>query len=139
MQICRNIAPAVVTFLQRHIILQLIRLMMQKLSKLLNWFKTLQEQFQRKSERVHYFNGISDSSYLNFSGDMSQIVTYQQNAPNFNQTYSDSFEAIQVISAPTIFCGPIGKDAHKLSERLHKNSAFIELPFVLTRIVKSYI
>lgn len=55
------------------------------------------------------------------------------------QTYSIPFEAIQVISAPTILCGPIGKDAHKLSERLHKHSAFIELPFVLTRIVKSYI
>ncbi|MGW7854907.1 M20/M25/M40 family metallo-hydrolase [Staphylococcus xylosus] len=140
MQICRNIAPAVVTFFETPYYPAVNMSYDAKVEQTIELVRqTLQEQFQRKSERVHYFNGISDSSYLNFSGDMSQIVTYQQNAPNFNQTYSIPFEAIQVISAPTILCGPIGKDAHKLSERLHKNSAFIELPFVLTRIVKSYI
>lgn len=140
MQICRNIAPAVVTFFATPYYPAVNTSYDAKVEQTIELVRqTLQEQFQRKSERVHYFNGISDSSYLNFLGDMSQIVTYQQNAPNFNQTYSIPFEAIQVISAPTILCGPIGKDAHKLSERLHKNSAFVELPFVLTRIVKSYI
>ena len=53
---------------------------------------------------------------------MSQMITYEKNTPNFNATYTIPFEAIKEISAPTLLCGPIGKDAHKVSERLHKKS-----------------
>lgn len=101
--------------------------------------RTLRDQFQRQSERVHYFNGISDSSYLNFDGDMEQIAAYEKNTPNFNKTYQLPFEVIKDISAPILLCGPIGKDAHKVSERLHKKSAFEELPVVLEQIINSYI
>lgn len=140
MQMCRNIAPAVVTFFAtpyypavnssyHKAIEQTIDLVSQ----------TLQDEFQRKSERIHYFNGISDSSYLSFDGDMSQMKIYEQNTPNFNETYTIPFEAIQEISAPVLLCGPIGKDAHQVSERVHRQSAFLELPRVLEILIKSFI
>ena len=40
------------------------------------------------------------------------------------------------LRAPVLNVGPFGKDAHKLTERLHKKSALIELPLLLDTIVK---
>lgn len=140
MQICRNIAPAVVTFFATPYYPAVNVSYDQKIEGTIALVKeTFEEKFQRQSKRIHYFNGISDSSYLNFAGDMSQMITYEKNTPNFNATYTIPFEAIKEISAPTLLCGPIGKDAHKVSERLHKKSAFEELPFVLEKLIKSYI
>ncbi|PHK49568.1 M20/M25/M40 family metallo-hydrolase [Staphylococcus edaphicus] len=140
MQICRNITPAVVTYFATPYYPAVNVSYNDQIEETIELVtEALYEQFQRKSIRVHYFNGISDSSYLNFAGDMSQMITYEKNAPNFNETYIIPFEAIKEISAPTLLCGPIGKDAHKVSERLHKQSAFEELPFVLEKLVKSYI
>ncbi|MFC3467271.1 hypothetical protein ACFOJG_08005 [Staphylococcus saprophyticus] len=99
----------------------------------------MKKNFNVRVKRIHYFNGISDSSYLNFAGDMSQMITYEKNTPNLMQRIRFHLRRFKEISAPTLLCGPIGKDAHKVSERLHKKSAFEELPFVLEKLIKSYI
>ena len=46
---------------------------------------------------------------------LEQIEVYERNAPNFRRTYDIPFSAIKEISAPTLLCGPIGKDAHKVN------------------------
>ncbi|MGO1387663.1 MAG: M20/M25/M40 family metallo-hydrolase [Staphylococcus equorum] len=140
MQTCKDIAPAVVTFFATPYYPAVNSSYDKRIESTVELVRrTLRDQFQRQSERVHYFNGISDSSYLNFDGDMEQIAAYEKNTPNFNKTYQLPFEVIKAISAPILLCGPIGKDAHKVSERLHKKSAFEELPVVLEQIINSYI
>lgn len=140
MQMCRNIAPSVVTFFATPYYPAVNSSYHEDIEQTIELVhRTLQDEFQRKSERVHYFNGISDSSYLNFDGDMSQMKIYAQNTPNFNETYTIPFEDIQRISAPVLLCGPIGKDAHQVSERVHKQSAFTEMPRVLEVVIKSFI
>ncbi|MBH9581009.1 M20/M25/M40 family metallo-hydrolase [Staphylococcus felis] len=99
---------------------------------------TLLTKFKRTSQRIHYFNGISDLSYVSPSPSGSMFKAYEMNTPVFDQTYTIPFEAIERIQAPLINCGPIGKDAHKVSERIHKNSAFEELPVVLETIIKHH-
>ncbi|RIM32527.1 arginine utilization protein RocB, partial [Staphylococcus caprae] len=139
MQICKNIAPAVVTFFASPYYPAVNASYDKRVASTISLVKhTLNEQFQRSCEQVHYFNGISGTSYLKFDGDMEQMAIYEQNTPNYNRTYVIPFKSIKTISAPTLLIGPIGKDAHKLSERLHKQSALIELPVVLEKVVKSY-
>jgi arginine utilization protein RocB len=41
------------------------------------------------------------------------------------------------LQAPVLNIGPFGKDAHKLTERLHKESAFVHTPFALKVVVES--
>lgn len=140
MQLCRNIAPAVVTFFATPYYPAVNASYDARVEDTIAIVHhTLRNQFNRESQRIHYFNGISDSSYLKFDGNIEQMATYSQNAPNFNQTYTIPFESMRKVSAPTLLCGPIGKDAHKVSERLHKQSAFEELPIVLEQIIKSFI
>lgn len=139
-QLCRDITPAVVTFFATPYYPAVNASDDKQVQSIIAHVKHLMfTEFNRTSKHVHYFNGISDSSYLKFDADLEQIEVYEHNAPNFKQTYDIPFVAIKEISAPTLLCGPIGKDAHKVSERLHKESAFKELPVILKSVIQQYI
>ncbi|WP_278926242.1 M20/M25/M40 family metallo-hydrolase [Staphylococcus auricularis] len=139
LQRCSDITPAVVTLFaapyypavnasEDPLAQRIVKTVQQK----------LESQYQRPSHHVHYFNTISDSSYAQHQGDQTLGETFKRNCANFNRTYHLPFESIQRISAPTILCGPVGKDAHKMGERLHKHSAFVELPYVLETIITEH-
>lgn len=139
MNLCRELGPTVVTFFappyypatnaSYHPLTEAI-------SKTID--ATSQTQFHRTSKRIHYFNGISDLSYVAPSPNGSGFEAYEDNTPVFNKTYTIPFKAIEAIQAPMINCGPIGKDAHKVTERIHTKSAFEELPVILATIVKQH-
>lgn len=97
----------------------------------------LQEKFQTEAKQVHYFNGISDLSYVNYDQDDIGWKSFKDNLPVWEGVYSIPFEDMQALQAPVLNVGPFGKDAHKLTERLHKESAFEQTPFVLREIIKS--
>lgn len=99
--------------------------------------KVLQEEFQLEAKQVHYFNGISDLSYVNYDAADSGWQSYQHNTPVWGETYSIPFNEMQQLQAPVLNIGPFGKDAHKLTERLHKKSAFVYTPRVLEKIIES--
>ncbi|MGN7386053.1 M20/M25/M40 family metallo-hydrolase [Sporosarcina sp. SAFN-015] len=99
--------------------------------------KILQEEFQVEAKQVHYFNGISDLSYVNYDAMDSGWQSYKQNSPVWGVTYSIPFTEMQQLQAPVLNIGPFGKDAHKLTERLHKKSAFIYTPRVLGKVIES--
>jgi Arginine degradation protein (predicted deacylase) len=83
----------------------------------------------------HYFNGISDLSYVNYNPEDKGWQSFKNNAPLWGETYSIPFEAMQQLSAPVMNIGPYGKDAHKMTERLHKKNAFEMMPAVLRKII----
>lgn len=91
------------------------------------------------AEQVHYFNGISDLSYVNYTGSEAGWMAFKENLPVWGEPYTIPFREMQNLQAPVLNIGPYGKDAHKMTERLHKDSAFIYTPDVLRKLVKSYI
>lgn len=99
--------------------------------------KILREKFQTEAKQIHYFNGISDLSYVNYDKDDIGWKSFKNNLPVWEGVYSIPFEEMQQLQAPVLNVGPFGKDAHKLTERLHKRSAFEETPYVLREIIKS--
>ncbi|QLK86741.1 M20/M25/M40 family metallo-hydrolase [Staphylococcus sp. 17KM0847] len=139
MNLCRELGPTVVTFFSPPYYPATnasYDALTEAISQTLN--KTSLSQFNRPSRRIHYFNGISDLSYVSPSPNGSGFESYVHNTPVFNQTYSIPFDAIEHIQAPMINCGPIGKDAHKITERIHKKSVFEELPVLLASIIKTH-
>ncbi|MEI3613428.1 hypothetical protein [Pseudogracilibacillus sp. SO30301A] len=90
-----------------------------------------------QAKQIHYFNGISDLSYVNYNGTDNGWQAYRNNIPVWGDVYSIPFEEMQTLQAPVINIGPFGKDAHKLSERIHKNSAFLYTPYVLKEVISS--
>ena len=85
---------------------------------------------------VGYFNGISDLSYAALQASIEDMETFNANLPGDNELYDIPFRDIAKFNAPVLNIGPIGKDAHKRSERLHLPFAFSELPDLLRHIIR---
>lgn len=93
-------------------------------------------KFNLAVERIHYFNGISDLSYVNYEDSAGGWQVFEANTPVWGDTYTIPFAAMHELKAPVLNVGPFGKDAHKRTERLHIQSAFVELPHLLENMVK---
>lgn len=100
--------------------------------------KHLSENHSINPIEVHYFNGISDLSYVTYDSHDDSWETYKDNTPVWDRTYSVPFEEMQQLQAPFINIGPFGKDPHKLTERLHKKSAFEITPDLLENMIKAF-
>src|SRR5690625_46586 len=96
----------------------------------------IKKEFQIDAKHVHYFPGISDLSYLNYDEHDEGWKHYKSNTPGWGQTYEIHFEAMKQLQVPLINIGPFGKDAHKMTERLHKKSAFVHTPYIIEKIIK---
>lgn len=135
---CQELAPAVVLFFSPPynpaINSSEDSLVQQKIVEIQG---ILHSHFQTEAKQVHFFNGISDLSYVNYNKDDTGWKAFKDNLPVWGDVYSIPFEDMQALQAPVMNVGPFGKDAHKLTERLHKNSAFEQTPFVLKEIIKS--
>lgn len=110
-------------------------------SKLQQKIKYIQDIFKSEhdvdAKQVHYFNGISDLSYVNYTGSESGWLSFKENLPVWGELYTIPFKEMQNLQAPVLNVGPYGKDAHKMTERLHKDSAFIYTPDVLRKLIRS--
>ncbi|WP_342542057.1 M20/M25/M40 family metallo-hydrolase [Paenisporosarcina sp. FSL H8-0542] len=93
-------------------------------------------EFNLAIEQIHYFNGISDLSYVNYEDTNGGWQVFEANTPVWGDTYSIPFNEMRNLKAPVLNVGPFGKDAHKRTERLHIQSAFVELPQLLENLVK---
>ena len=93
------------------------------------------ERFGLELEQVHFFNGISDLSYVNYQDSSSGWVSYENNTPVYGDQYSIPFQAMQHLKAPVLNIGPFGKDPHKRTERLHIKNAFEEIPEIIASLI----
>ena len=88
-------------------------------------------------DHIHYFNGICDLSYVNYSDYTNSWTAFERNTPVYGDTYWIPFEDMQSLQAPVLNVGPFGKDAHQKTERLQVDSAFKEMPVLLETLIKS--
>ncbi len=88
-----------------------------------------------KSIRVRpYFPGISDMSFLAPSDSAGDRACVRRQSPVADP---DSGEGSRVsIDCPVINVGPWGREYHQIGERVHKEYSFIELPKLLSRLVR---
>ncbi|RDW19407.1 M20/M25/M40 family metallo-hydrolase [Oceanobacillus chungangensis] len=94
------------------------------------------EKYNLSIERVHYFNGLCDLSYVNYQGTTAGWTTFEENTPVWGDSYSIPFAEMQQLEAPVLNIGPFGKDAHKRTERLHIKNAFEIIPAILDEMVQ---
>jgi len=96
------------------------------------------KKFELTLDHIHYFNGICDLSFVNYEGN-DEWLSFEKNTPVFGHTYSIPFKEMKQLKAPVLNVGPFGKDAHQKTERLHTSSAFVEMPVLLEKLIKSLI
>lgn len=105
----------------------------QKLSRSL--IEYTNKHFGYKLLPVDYFNGISDLSYAVLQAPLSDMDMYNTNLPGGRELYSIPFQEMACLTAPVLNVGPIGKDAHKKTERLYLPFAFDQLPKILKNLL----
>lgn len=98
-----------------------------------------QSRFNLPVKQVHYFNGISDLSYVNYHDEGEGWTAYKANTPVWGSSYSIPFDIMTQLRAPVLNVGPFGKDAHKRTERLHIKSSFEEVPYLVEEMIKMII
>jgi arginine utilization protein RocB len=94
------------------------------------------ENFDLPVQQIHYFNGISDLSYVNYQDEQEGWTAFKSNTPVWGDGYSVPFDAMKKLNAPVLNVGPFGKDAHKRTERLHIKSAFEIVPTLVEEMIK---
>jgi arginine utilization protein RocB len=96
------------------------------------------EKYGMSVKQVHYFNGISDLSYVNYHDAGEGWTAFKANTPVWGR-YSIPFDAMGQLQAPVLNVGPFGRDAHKRTERLHIKNAFVEVPALVEGMIKMII
>lgn len=99
--------------------------------------KKTAQTFAIEVEQIHYFNGICDLSYVNYTDDSNEWLAFERNTPVWGDTYSIPFKEMSALQGPVLNVGPFGKDAHQKTERLHVDSAFKEMPVMIDKLIKS--
>jgi arginine utilization protein RocB len=134
---CQELAPAIILLFappyypavnssNDPLIIKSVQLMKETASK-----------FDLDVSQIHYFNGICDLSYVQYSDNVDGMATFERNAPVWGDTYTIPFAEMLQLQAPVLNVGPFGKDAHQRTERLHVDSGFIHTPFMLESLIKS--
>lgn len=137
--ICQDLAPMVILFFAPPYYPAVYtgdRPNIQKLSKSI--IEYTQHSFGYELQEIEYFNGISDLSYALLQDSLVNMEQFNNNLPGDNELYYIPFEDIAKLQADIINVGPIGKDAHKKTERLYLPFAFKELPCILEHLIKTH-
>lgn len=91
--------------------------------------KEAKEVYGLEVEEVKYFPGLSDLSYLQL--EKQEVGYYTTNMPLYQKGYSLPQGEKEALYVPVINVGPLGKDPHKWTERLHVPFSFGILPELL--------
>ena len=88
---------------------------------------------------MQFFPVLTDSSYLKLDDTDTSVKTLVSNMPNMKSIYNVPLEQIKRLNIPAFNFGCHGKDAHKWTERVHKEYAFGKLPLIMLRTLEKYL
>ncbi len=88
---------------------------------------------------MQFFPVLTDSSYLKLDDTDSSAEALVSNLPNMKGHYHVPLEQIKRLNIPALNFGCHGKDAHKWTERVHKEYSFGKLPVIMLRTLENYL
>ncbi|MDR1874126.1 MAG: M20/M25/M40 family metallo-hydrolase [Synergistaceae bacterium] len=90
-------------------------------------------------KEVEIFQGITDLSYTGFEGRPGDLAPLAANFPLWDRGYGLPLPDLRKIDIPPVVLGPIGKDAHKITERVELDYSFNLLPSMLKLFISSIV
>ncbi|GHV29465.1 peptidase M20 [Synergistales bacterium] len=84
-----------------------------------------------------FYNGITDLSFMGFSGSKDDVTCFTDNCPIASSLFGVPFGGMMKIDVPVMNLGPCGRDAHKMTERLEVKYSLDILPNLLAFAVKT--
>ena len=88
---------------------------------------------------MQFFPVLTDSSYLKLDDTDTSIRALVDNFPDMKGHYDVPLDQIKRLNIPAFNFGCHGKDAHKWTERVHKEYSFGKLPIIMLRTLEKYL
>lgn len=94
------------------------------------------EQYGITFEQQYYFAGLSDLSFTGMKTPQDAIEPLVTNMPLYNNGFTLPFDAMRELDIPVMNLGPLGRDAHKWTERLELDYSFVKLHDMLAYTIR---
>ena len=99
----------------------------------------LGKELGEELKMMQFFPVLTDSSYLKLDDTEASAKTLVENLPNMKGFYNVPLDQIKRLNIPAFNFGCHGKDAHKWTERVHKEYSFGKLPIIMLRTLEKYL
>jgi arginine utilization protein RocB len=86
---------------------------------------------------AEFFSGLCDLSYLGFSGDLENVMSFADNCPAADLIFRMPFADMAEIDMPVANFSTSGRDAHKKTERLERDYSLRILPELIVFAVNA--
>ena len=93
------------------------------------------ERFGVELQIRSLYEGVCDLSYCGLPGGLEAMAPFEANVPGYGRLYRLPLEEMASLDMSIVNLGPIGRDAHKLSERIHLGYALDVLPHLVRGLV----
>ena len=100
------------------------------------WFESSYKKPMAISE---IYEGISDMSEFGFQDSIEQLNFLESNLVGYKTDIKTPFKTMMELDVPIINIGPIGKDAHKMTERVYLPYVFNVLPKQIKMFLSNYL
>lgn len=95
------------------------------------------DEYEKEIVISEVFEGITDLSYLGFQGDMDELEPLVDNTPGWGRVYGLPVKELMKLDVPVMNLGPVGRDAHKDTERVKLSYGLDVLPRLIAHAVRS--
>ncbi|WP_226671577.1 M20/M25/M40 family metallo-hydrolase [Metabacillus litoralis] len=96
-----------------------------------------QDNYDISLNHQHYFPGLSDLSFVQLNESGTSIAHLTSSMPLYGNHFHLPFQEMKSLDIPILNIGPVGRDPHKWTERLHIPYALEYLPNILGYAIKS--
>ncbi|MCH5585456.1 M20/M25/M40 family metallo-hydrolase [Shimazuella sp. AN120528] len=118
--LCKELAPMIVLFFAPPYYPAICSrdnsLIKQVTSEMITYAR---EKHDISLQKINYFGGISDLSYVGLQYPINSIQSFVNNMPLWEKGYSVPLKELEQFNVPVINLGSVGKDAHQRTERLN--------------------
>lgn len=109
------------------------------LDSVVDLLNQLGQEMGEELKMMQFFPVLTDSSYLKLDDTDTSIKTLVDNFPDMKGHYDVPLDQIKRLNIPAFNFGCHGKDAHKWTERVHKEYSFGKLPIIMLRVLEKYL
>ncbi|MGM0874107.1 MAG: M20/M25/M40 family metallo-hydrolase [Bacillota bacterium] len=94
-------------------------------------------EYQIELKQQNYFPGLCDLSFVQLNDKGQSVTQLTANMPLYGNHFYLPLKEIQRLNIPVLNIGPVGRDPHKWTERLHIPYAFDIFPELLRFSIKT--
>lgn len=91
----------------------------------------MKKEYEITMKQQNYFPGLCDLSFLQLNDNVQSVSQLTTNMPLYGKHFNLPLKEMHSLNIPVLNIGPLGRDPHKWTERLHIPYSFTILPELL--------